>query len=106
MIEIGQAASNQTALPVTDPFEEMQEVRKWVEDNPDAWGRYMAIAREESRFGTLSPSYVVEILRHRHRISISTNWKPALARIAMEQDGGIRFRLHKSKFDAYTEAVL
>lgn len=106
MIDYGQSPTNQTELPIVSAYDEMQEVRQWVDAHPVAWRQYMAIARTESAFGSLSPSYVVEILRHRHKVSVRTAWKPALARLAMEQDGSIDFRLARSKFDPFVGAVL
>lgn len=106
MIDKGQPASNQTALPILEEFDEMCEVREWIEDNPKAWSRYMSMSKGLSKYGDVPPGLVVELMRLLHKVSISSDWKPALARIAMEQDQSIHFRTKKSKFDAFTEAVL
>lgn len=106
MIDYGEAPSNQTALPLTDGYDLMQEVRKWIEDNPDAWDRYMMIAVTESVYGEISPNYVIQILRHRHKVSVRNGFAPVLARIAMEQNDRVRFRIARSKVDGYCEVKL
>ena len=106
MIDYGERPDNQSRLPLTAASTEMLAAREWVKANPDAWEKYMLIAKSESYFGSLSPSYVVEILRHRHHVSIRSDWKPILARLAMEQDPEINFRLARSRFDGFCEAVL
>lgn len=106
MIDYGVAPSNQSELPITDGFELMQEVREWVKDNPDAWELYLIIAKAECMFGEISPNYVIQILRHRHKVSVRNGYAPVLARIAMEQDDTIRFRLARSKVDGFCEVAL
>ena len=108
MIDYGDEPSNQSKLGLEDDggFLLMQEVRQWVNDNPEAWEKYILIARSESAFGELSPNYAIQILRHRHKVSIRNGYAPVLARIAMEQDDYIRFRLAKSKVDGFCEVML
>ena len=108
MYDYGEKPSNQNKLELEndDGFLLMQEVRQWIEENPKAWEIYMLIAKTESRFGEMSPNYVIQILRHRHHVPIRNNYAPALARIAKEQDEDIRFRLAKSKVDGFCEVKL
>lgn len=108
MIDYGEKPSNQNKLKLDDDggFLLMQEVRQWIEDNPKAWEIYMLIAKTESRFGEMSPNYVIQLIRHRHKVSVRNGYAPVLARIAMEQDSGVRFRLAKSKVDGFCEVKL
>lgn len=108
MIDYGEKPSNQNKMELEDDggFLLMQEVRQWIEDNPKAWEIYMMIAKAESRFGEMSPNYAIQILRHRHKVSVRNGYAPVLARIAMEQDDMVRFRLAKSKVDGFCEVKL
>ena len=108
MIDYGEEPSNQSKLEIEDDdgFLLMREVRQWVEDNPKGWELYLMIAKAESMFGEISPNYAIQILRHRHKVSVRNGYAPVLARIAMEQDDGIRFRLAKSKVDGFCEVKL
>lgn len=108
MIDYGEEPSNQSKLELEDDsgFLLMQEVRKWVDDNPSDWELYLIIAKAESTFGAISPNYVIQILRHRHKVSVRNGYAPVLARIAMEQDEDVRFRLAKSKVDGFCEVKL
>lgn len=101
MIDYGKPPSKQGKLPITPEWEFVQEVRQWVRDNPDTWDYYMQIVKAESAFGELSPAYPLQIIRHRKRISIRNAASPILARLAMEQDDTVRFRLARSKYDGY-----
>lgn len=106
MIYYGEKPSNQSAFPVTPESEFVDVIRKWIEDNPESWNYYLTIAKTESVFGELSPNYPIQILRHRRKVSIPNAAAPILARLALEQDQSIRFRLAKSKYDAYFEVKL
>ena len=108
MIDYGEKPSNQNKMALEDDggFLLMQEVRQWIEENPNAWEIYMMIAKAESRFGEMSPNYAIQILRHRHKVSVRNGYAPVLARIAMEKDEDIRFRLAKSKVDGFCEVKL
>lgn len=106
MIDYGDRPSNQSALPITDEAAFVQEIREWAKENKAAWEYYMIIVRTESAFGELSPNYPIQILRHRKHVSIRNAAAPILARMAMEEDDSVRFRLAKSKYDAYFEVRL
>lgn len=106
MIYYGEKPSNQGVLPITPEWEFVKEVRQWAKDNPEAWEYYMTIVRTESKYGELSPAYPLQILRHRLRISIRNAASPILARMAMEEDDKVRFRLARSKYDGYFEVAL
>lgn len=108
MIDYGEKPSNQNQLEIEDDdgFQLMQEVRQWIKDNPSGWELYLMIASAESNFGEVSPNYVIQMLRHRHKVSVRNGYAPVLARIAMEQDDTIRFRLAKSKVDGFCEVKL
>lgn len=84
MIDYGKPPSNQSELRLGDSDEaEWAKAREWVEDHPDDLEWYIAFAREHNG---ASPN--------------------ALARMAMERDPELRFKLAKSRFDGFTEAVL
>lgn len=106
MIDYGEKPSNQSQLEIGEGYIDMQKAREWVANNPKAWEIYMMIAETESRFGELSPNYPIQIIRHRHKISLRNGLAPFLARIAMEQSDTVRFRLAKSKADGFCEVKL
>lgn len=106
MIYYGEKPSNQTSLPITKEADFVQEIREWVKSNPDAWEYYMFIVKSECAFGDLSPNYPIQILRHRKKVSIRNGAAPILARLALEQDSSLKFRLAKSKYDAFFEVKL
>ena len=90
----------------TDGEQLMLRAREWVAGHPDEWGYYMQLARLESIHAPASPNYLLQALRHRYHVSIANSLASALARIALEQDYKLRFRLAKSKVDGFTEAAL
>lgn len=49
---------------------------------------------------------MLQLMRNEFRVSVPNAYAAPLARIAMEQDSSIRFRLARSKVDGWTEAVL
>lgn len=105
MIDCGKAPSRQTELPITEGYELVEEVSNWVRDNPIEWKRYISICLQEGAYGILSPNYVKEILRHRHRVSIRNSYAPVLARMAAElYPDKIRFRLARSKVDGFFDS--
>ena len=106
MIDYGEKPSNQCELPITAGHALMEDVRAWIEDNPEAWEKYLQIARNESFFGEVSPNLVIQLLRFRQKVSVRNSYAPVLARIAMEQDSNIRFRLARSKVDGFCEVKL
>lgn len=106
MIDYGDKPSNQCELPLTDGHALMEEVRAWIVDNPDAWEKYLLIAKAESIYGKVSPNLVIQLLRFRQKVSVRNSYAPVLARIAMEEDDSIRFRLAKSKVDGFCEVKL
>ena len=110
MIRYGEEPSNQMAIPGLglDGQELMEEARKWVMLHRfKEWEWYMAMARDESRDGgKASPNFCPQAMRRHFKCKIPNAYAPCLARIAMEQDKRISFRLAKSKVDGYTDARL
>lgn len=122
MIDCGQAPSNQSELRLGSKGDlNMQGAREWVHDHPDDWERYKRIARYMSHKGdTPSPNFVRELTRHGfdtlaeglgiiscdRYVSVRNSFAPCLARIAMEQDSNIRFKLARSSADGFTDARL
>lgn len=106
-----EAPSNQSALPGLDPKGEqrMAEARAWVAAHPEEWGWYRRNARQECRRthdGKASPNRCIYGMRIAFSIELPNHMAPYLARIAMEQDPGIRMRVARSDADSYTTAVL
>lgn len=106
MIDYGKAPSNQSAFPITDEAAFVQEMRQWARDDPEAWEAYLLICHNESIYGVLPPALPLQILRHHKKVSIRNGASPILARMAMEEDSTIRFRLAESKYDPYFEVAL
>lgn len=111
MRRYGEAPSNQMELEIpgltTAGMELMAEARKWVMAHRfTEWPWYMALARRESQGGKASPNYCLQAMRRQFRIEIPNAYAPALARIAMEDDDKIVFRLARSKVDGFTRAHL
>ncbi len=107
MISIGEAPSNQMQLDLGDKGAQlMQEARQWTIDNPDAWERYLSLAHAATETGYASPNFVLQTVRHACRVSVPNAYAPALARLAMEQDSRIKFRLRKSMADGFAGVEL
>jgi hypothetical protein len=121
MIPCGEAPSNQSELGLGQKGDLlMQQAREWVRDNPDHWERYKRLARYMERGDDRpSPNFIRELTRHgfelvpggiapfaRLRVSVRNSLAPCLARIAMEEDGGIKFRLARSSADGFAEVAL
>lgn len=107
MIDYGEAPSNQCQLDTNEKGAKlMRDARAWIEANPDAWEGYMIIAKSNSVGGKASPNYVLQTVRNSYRVSVRNALAPALARIAMEIDPSVNFRLAKSQADGFCEAVL
>lgn len=108
MIDYGEAPGNQPELPGLGARGEelMAQARAWVGEHPGEWEAYMETARHDSVHGNASPNYCLQAVRRRFRVEIPNAYAPCFARIAMECDGGIRFRLAKSMVDGFTTAVL
>lgn len=103
--------SNQTALPGLDPKGEqrMADARAWVAAHPEEWGWYKGAARREcsrTHDGKASPNRCIYGVRIRFSIELPNHLAPYLARIAMEEDPGIRMRVARSDADGYTTARL
>lgn len=111
-IDCGAAPENQMQMQIpglTDAGAElMQEVREWrMTNHLGAWLDYMNIARRLCAGGHYaSPNYALQTLRNEKHISIPNAYAPALARIAMEEDESIRFKLARSKVDGFCEVKL
>lgn len=121
MIDCGPAPSNQSELQLGSKGDlNMQGAREWVHDHPDHWRRYMRLA-EYMSYGDEepSPNFIRELTRHgfdivpygiarnpRLRVSVRNSFAPCLARIAMEENPKIRFRLARSSADGFTDARL
>lgn len=121
MIDCGPAPSNQSELGLGSKGDlNMQGARKWVSENKTHWERYLRLARYMSRGDEMpSPNFIRELTRHgfdvvpggiaqnvKRRVSVRNSFAPCLARIAMEQDPEIRFKLARSSADGFTDARL
>lgn len=107
MIDYGEAPSNQNELDTDSPGAQlMKAAREWTEKHPEEWHGYKNMARAYSRKGAASPNLLLQLMRNVYRVSVQNGLAPALARIAMEQDDRIKFRVAKSKCDGFCEVVL
>ncbi len=111
MRRYGEPPSDQMALPGlgTEGLELMREARKWAGRHYREFMWYKHLAKREcerAKDGKASPNWCLQSMRREFRIEIPNAYAPCLARIAMEQDKGIRFRVARSKVDGYTNARL
>lgn len=123
MIDCGPAPSNQSELALGSKGDlNMQGARSWICSHPDDWARYKRLALYMSRGDEKpSPNFIRELTRHgfdvlpivggisQHpgrRVSVRNAYAPCLARIAMEEDGRIRFKLARSSADGFCEVEL
>lgn len=109
MIDCGRPASNQMQLDGLgcEGGELMDEARAWVGLHFSEWCWYKDLARRKSEGGgKASPNFCLQAMRDHFRVSVKNALAPCLARIAMEEDPSIRFRLARSVADGYTTARL
>lgn len=121
MINCGNPPSNQSELQLGSKGDLlMQGAREWVHDNPEHWERYKRLAKYMSQGDSMpSPNFIRELTRHgfdlipggvaqsvRRRVSVNNAYSPCLARIAMEQDPAIKFKLARSSADGFCEVRL
>lgn len=77
--------------------------------HPDEWRAYKDMARQEcsrTHDRKASPNRCIYGVRIRFSIELPNHLAPYLARIAMEEDPGIRMRVARSDADGYTTARL
>lgn len=107
MIDYGKPASNQCEADLDSPGAQlMRDAREWVKNNPDVWDGYKNMARSYSKDRPASPNLLIQLTRNLYRVSLRNSLAPALARIAMEEDERIKFRVARSKVDGFCEVVL
>lgn len=88
-------------------YELMQEARGWVNSHITEWSWYKKFALSECSGGSkASPNFCLQSMRRKFKCEIPNAYAPALARIAMEEDKQIEFRLAKSKVDGFTKTRL
>lgn len=110
MINYGKEPSAQLQLDLpgyTDGGAElMKEARDWVVRHWDEWNWYKNFAARECAGGNLiSPNFALQSMRNRFHISVKNDFAPCFARIAMEQNKAIKFRIAKSRVDGFTECA-
>lgn len=121
MIDCGKAPSNQSELQLGSKGDlNMQGAREWVCDHEADWNRYMRLAKYMSHGDEKpSPNFIRELTRHgfdvvpggiaqnvKKRVSVRNSFAPCLARIAMEENPEIKFKLARSSADGFTDARL
>lgn len=131
MIDYGNSPSNQSQMNLPGlgqgGQELMEKARAWADAHEDDFERYLRLARRQmarSSDGKASPNACKEQLRggfdvnysfggdgaltcdERRCISIPNAYAPALARVAVERDGSLDFRMAKSKCDGFTDATI
>lgn len=105
----------------------MDKARRWVDAHEEDFERYLRLARRQvarSKDGKASPNACKEQLRggfdvnysfggdgvltcdESRCVSIPNVYSPALARIAMERDRSLDFRIAKSKVDGFVDVKL
>lgn len=82
----------------------MEDARLWAARHPDEWRYYKSMAREQSP--KASPNLVLQLMRARFKVEVANAFAAAFARIAMEEDSRIDFRLARSKCDGYARVRL
>ncbi len=109
-IDCGAPPSNQMQLDLPGFTDEgrqlMEEARMWAGRHYREFMWYKRRSAQASRDGYASPNLMLQLMRNEFRVSVPNAYAAPLARIAMEQDSSIRFRLARSKVDGWTEAVL
>lgn len=111
MIKYGEPPSNQLRLELAGTsdagMELIKEARLWAGRNYKAWLCYKNIARKQCAQGKeASPNYCLQVMRNEMKISVKNSYAPAFARIAMEEDPSLKFRVAKSKVDGFTTVKL
>lgn len=121
MIDYGPAPSNQSELQLGSKGDKLvQRARLWVHENPEAFERYKRLARHQAKHSSdhkASPNSVREQMRggldvlngtlvfsQKLCTSVNNAISPALARVAMEQDPELRFRVARSSSDGFVDA--
>lgn len=110
MIDYGEKPSNQMQMALDGLSAEgqalMDEARRWADLHSEEFAWYKRHARETSAGAKASPNFELQSMRHHFKISVPNAYAPCLARIAMEQDANISFRLARSKVDGFCEVRL
>lgn len=79
----------------------MLKAKAWIDEHPEIWEWYKAQALKATKSGYASPNYLLQSMRHTYHVGVCNSIAAALARIAMEENPRICFRLHKSKTDGF-----
>lgn len=110
MKSFGRPPSNQMELELPGCGSEgdalMARARLWAGRHYEEFSWYKDLARRESECGKASPNFCLQSMRRQFRCEIPNAFAPCLARIAMEQEPGLRFRLARSRVDGFTTAEL
>lgn len=111
MIDYGEKPSNQMQIDLPGCTDEakklMEDAKQWADLHFDEFMWYKQHARAACvNGGMASPNFELQCMRHRFKISIPNAYAPCLARIAMDQDKKLRFRIAKSKVDGFCESRL
>ena len=83
--------------------QDVEEVRKWIAENPDAYAYMVDNAIRLSRKGYVSANYLVNMVRNELHVAIKNGHAPALARIMAKTVPCLEhaFRMHESQSDGY-----
>lgn len=113
MINYGQSPDNQTQLELPGVNDRARAIwndaKIWTLTHFSEWSYYRANALKECELATdgkASPNLCLSDVRRRFHVEIPNAWAPALARMAMEEDPRLDFRLAKSMFDACASVKL
>lgn len=113
MIRRGKEPDNQLHLDIpgfSDAGSDlMADARGWAASHVSEWSWYKRFALsqcEGAKDGKASPNFCLQSMRARFRCEVLNAYAAPFARIAMEEDPRLRFRLARSKVDGFTRAVL
>lgn len=111
MIDYGDPPSDQMQLELegfTDEGKRLYEgAWEWIKENPEAFSVYMKTARDKNREGQpASPNFCLQQMRDVKKKSVKNAFAAPFARIALELDGSLKFRLAKSKCDGFCKVKL
>lgn len=106
MIDCGKAPENQMALPFMGGEDErlMGDIRKWAVSHISEFSWYKRFALDQG--DKASPNFCLQAMRNRFKVSVPNAYAPGLARIAMEEDPRLSFRLAKSRLDGFCKVKL
>lgn len=113
MIDYGPEPDNQMGLDVPGvddtARERWEQAKAWKDSHFKEWTFYKRNAWNEcclAQDRKASPNTCLSDTRRKFRTSLPNAWAAALARMAMEEDPRLQFRMARSMFDPIAETKL